>query len=264
MEMILEKYNYWVAIVLMMTGLYVVISRGNLVKTLIGLNLFQTSVFIFYITIGKVAGGTAPILAHEEPNGAGHGETPHPQAGHETGASHLVVETSHAGAGPKPDMANDLNSALAHGGEHAAQDLPENSLHASPEDVALESNDLFSQTNSDIAVPGGEATLHTAPALTTLGNATEGMSSELVATAYADLGSLGDGSAQVIYTNPLPHVLMLTAIVVGVATTAVGLALAVRIREAYGTIEEDELEASDHLAEFGRAPGAPLAQGGAE
>ena len=61
-------------------------------------------------------------------------------------------------------------------------------------------------------------------------------------------------TGEIIYTNPLPHVLILTAIVVGVATTAVGLALAVRIREAYGTIEEDELEAIDDVAEFGEKP----------
>ena len=44
-----------------------------------------------------------------------------------------------------------------------------------------------------------------------------------------------------VYSNPLPHVLILTAIVVGVATLALGLALVVRINEAYGTIEEDEI-----------------------
>jgi multicomponent Na+:H+ antiporter subunit C len=68
-------------------------------------------------------------------------------------------------------------------------------------------------------------------------------------------------AAEIIYTNPLPHVLILTAIVVGVATTAVGLALAVRIREAYGTIEEDELEAADDIAEFGHIPGSPARAG---
>lgn len=108
-------YNYLVVVVLMMTGLYVVISRRNLVKKIIGLNIFQVSVFMLYISVGKVQGGTAPIIA-------------------------------------------------------------------------------------------------------------EG------ATAYS---------------NPLPHVLILTAIVVGVATTALGLALTVRIQEAYGTIEEDEIQALD-------------------
>ena len=112
---IIGLYNYWVVIFLMMTGFYVVIASTNLVKKIIGLNIFQTSVFILYITMGKVADGTAPILE-------------------------------------------------------------------------------------------------------------EGITS---------------------YSNPLPHVLILTAIVVGVATTAVGLALVVRIKEAYDTIEEDEIHDQD-------------------
>jgi multicomponent Na+:H+ antiporter subunit C len=60
---------------------------------------------------------------------------------------------------------------------------------------------------------------------------------------------LVEGAGDVVYSNPVPHVLMLTAIVVGVATTAVGLALAVRIREAYGTIEEDEIIRIDRGAD---------------
>ncbi|MQX38351.1 Na+/H+ antiporter subunit C [Roseospira navarrensis] len=113
METILGLYNYWIVIVLMMAGFYTVIARGNLAKKIIGLNIFQTSVFLLYITMGYVRGGTAPIVD-----------------------------------------------------------------------------------------PSGEATL---------------------------------------YTNPLPSVLILTAIVVGIATTALGLALAVRIRESHGTLEEDEI-----------------------
>ena len=108
-------YNYWVVIFLMMTGFYVVIESGNLVKKIIGLNLFQASVFILYISMGKVSGGAAPILRE-------------------------TIQT---------------------------------------------------------------------------------------------------------YSNPLPHVLILTAIVVGVATTALGLALVVRIKEAYGTTEEDEIHSQD-------------------
>lgn len=112
-------YNDFIAIFLMMAGFYVVISQGNLVKKLVGLSLFQTSVFIFYISMGKVADGHAPIL-------------------------------------------------------------------------------------------------------------TDGVS---------------------VYSNPLPHVLILTAIVVGVATTAVGLALVVRIQEAYGSVEEEEIQAQDTATE---------------
>lgn len=113
--MILDLYNYWVVIALMMVGFYSVIVRGNLVKKLVGLNIFQTSVFIFYISVGKVAGGTAPILK--------------------------------------------------------------------------------------------------------------------------------DGVT--LYSNPLPHVLILTAIVVGIATLALALALVVRIKDAYGTVEEDEIREID-------------------
>lgn len=116
---VLANYNYWAVIVLMAAGFYVVVSRGNLIKKIVGLNLFQVSVFMLYISMGKVTGGTAPIL---------------------TG---------------KPE----------------------------------------------------------------------------------------------IFSNPLPHVLILTAIVVGVATTAIGLALAVRIHEAYGTVEEDEILAIDRALE---------------
>lgn len=108
--------NYWLFTVLMMTGLYIVVARGNLVKKIVGLNIFQTSVFMLYISMGKIAGGTAPIF---------------------------------------------------------------------PTDLDIDPD--------------------------------------------------------VVYSNPLPHVLILTAIVVGVATTALGLALIVRIREEYDTIEEDRI-----------------------
>ena len=103
---------YWVIMVLMMMGLYIVIAHGNLIKKIVGLNVFQVSVVLLYITMAKVEGGTAPILA-------------------------------------------------------------------------------------------------------------EGIK---------------------LYSNPLPHVLILTAIVVGVATTALGLALVVRIHNAYGTIEDEEID----------------------
>ncbi len=106
-----EHFTYWITIFIAIAGLYIVIARGNLVKKLVGLSIFQTSVYLLYIAPGKLIGGTAPIVA-------------------------------------------------------------------------------------------------------------EGFK---------------------VYSNPLPHVLILTAIVVGVATLALGLALVVRIREAYGTIEEDEI-----------------------
>lgn len=111
----LGSFNYWIVIILMMIGFYALIARGNLVKKVVGLNVFQASVFLLFISMGKVTGGTAPIL--------------------------------------------------------------------------------------------------------------------------------GEGFE--LYSNPLPHVLILTAIVVGIATTALGLALIVRIKEAYGTIEDDELDRLD-------------------
>lgn len=104
-------YNQWITVFLMVAGLYIVIARGNMVKKLIGLSLFQTSVYLLYLSAGKILSGTVPVL-------------------------------------------------------------------------------------------------------------TEGRD---------------------VYSHPLPQVLILTAIVVGIGTLAVGLALVVRINEAYGTIEEDEI-----------------------
>ena len=54
-------YNYWLVVVLMMTGLYVVLARSNMIKTIIGLNMFQVAVILFYVSMGRVSGGTAPI-----------------------------------------------------------------------------------------------------------------------------------------------------------------------------------------------------------
>lgn len=143
----LGLYNYWIVVFLMMTGFYIVIARKNMIKTVIGLNIFQTSVFLLYITMGKVEGGTAPIIP---PHAVEHGHESHGHgaAGHGNEAAHAGSEAAHAG------------SEVAH---------------------------------------------------------------------------------EIVYSNPLPSVLMLTAIVVGIATTALALALIVRIREEYGTIEEDEI-----------------------
>ena len=113
----LGLYNYWVFEVLLMTGLYAVMSKANLIKKLIGMSIFQSAVFLLYITMSKVEGGTAPIL--------------------------------------QPDAVDQL------------------------------------------------------------------------------------------YSNPLPQVLILTAIVVGIATLSLGLAIVVRISEVYGTIEEDEIRELD-------------------
>ena len=61
-ELIMGKYNYWIYIVLMMVGFYGIIAKENLIKKIIGINIFQTAVFLFYISMAKVEGGTAPIL----------------------------------------------------------------------------------------------------------------------------------------------------------------------------------------------------------
>lgn len=239
-EFVITRYNYWVVIVLMMIGLYTVFARGNLVKKVVGLNIFQTSVFVFYITIGKVAGGTAPIYIGDELyHGGGHDD----EHGAEKGAGH--------GAQGQSDAAH--GDAL----EHAAGDDP--SIHAKIENT-LAVNDLKAGANAVNADPGaGAESLHAAPdAGAKIVNEQLLDASKDAATGF-DLAvdaaaSAVDGAAyhsEVIYTNPLPHVLILTAIVVGVAGTAVGLALAIRIREAYGTIEEDELEVMDNVAEFG-------------
>ena len=237
-EFVIARYNYWIVIILMMIGLYTVFARGNLVKKIVGLNIFQTSVFIFYITMGKIAGGTAPIyIGGELDHGGGHGE------GYDEGAAHgadVAVHAEEAGATVHAKIenefgANDLKSAVnelklgegaiaGEGGHDAA------SLHVAPDATAKIANEQL----MDVGKPAKDAIEFTVDA----------------AHAAADAAAY---HSEVIYTNPLPHVLILTAIVVGVAGTAVGLALAVRIREAYGTIEEDELEAMDNVAEFGGA-----------
>lgn len=167
-EFLAERFNYGAVIILMMIGLYVVFSSSNLVKKLVGLSVFQTSVGLFYISMGKVAGGVPPILNLE------HGE----------------------------------ESEAAHGAEAAA---------------------------------GHAAEL----AATTPTPAPAGFGAPIPAPDHMT----PDGVLDVAYSNPLPHVLILTAIVVGVATLAVGLALVVRIRETYGSIEEDDIHAGDLGAE---------------
>jgi len=111
----LGHVNHWITIFLILAGLYIVVAKSNMIKKLVGLSIFQTSVYLLYISPGKIVGGTVPIISE----------------------------------------------------------------------------------------------------------------------GYA------------VYSNPLPHVLILTAIVVGVATLALGLAIVVRIKEAYGTIEEDNIYAQD-------------------
>ncbi len=118
-EFIIGHFNNVTYVVLMMIGFYAMTGKTNLVKKLVGMNIFQWSIILFFVSLGAKRGATIPIVE------GGHGE-------------HLVLEAAR-------------------------------------------------------------------------------------------------------YVNPLPHVLMLTAIVVGVATTGVALALLLRIHKGYGTLEEDEL-----------------------
>ena len=121
-NIVVAKYNYWIYIILMMMGLYAMIGKNNLVKKIVGMNIFQTAIILFYVSIGVKKGASIPII--ETAHGHGHG--------------HVVV------------------------------------------DVAK-------------------------------------------------------------YMNPLPHVLMLTAIVVGVATLGVALAFAIKVYNTFNTLEEDEI-----------------------
>ena len=207
-EFILERFNYWLIIILMMAGLYIVFSGTNMIKRLVGLGIFQTSVFLFYITLGKVAGGTAPILVRN-------------------------WDTLHGdGAHGADDHGGDTHSEGAHA--------------ADPELQAPTSNgDVVVAPNSPTASPDGFDPLLALP---------QAQDADAIANPYgvraADLQfgpGLADGPAidGVLYTNPIPSVLILTAIVVAVATLAVGLALTVRVREAYGTIETDEVSQAD-------------------
>ena len=164
-EFALGRYNYWIVIILMMTGLYIVFARGNLVKKIVGLNLFQTSVFIFYITIGKITGGTAPIYWKKDVYaGGGHGDA-HADAGHtnEAGgdhgeaAGHDVSDniTDHGEAASSLHdkvenslPTNDLKAALEKVG--ADHDSATTSLHAAPDAANKIANDGLAVTDDKL------------------------------------------------------------------------------------------------------------------
>ena len=225
LEFILARGNYWVIVALMMTGLYISFSAQNLIKRLVGLSVFQTSVFLFYITLSKVAGGTAPILVgddlsghHGGEHGAGHEEASHTPA--VAGGHDAQTEESHEPAVGDDAHLPDADTDLPAGEAHETVDLPE--VESTPplegEDATLMGEHLEDgvTATSDYVIPGADTLHHAA-----------------------------ESTLNTVYSNPLPHVLILTAIVVGVATLAVGLALIVRIREAYGTIESDEVRNID-------------------
>lgn len=254
-EFIAERFNYAVVIVLMMTGLYVLFSTGNLVKKLVGLTVFQTSVFLLYISIGKVAGGQPPIL---EPHyGDGHAE-----AGYEETVDH---GGDHGGGqtGTVEDAAEDQPADGHAPMESESEADPQQSAEAAAESV---------ETAGPQADPAAGAAPQTGDPAPTALEADSAAELEADIAGDADVPQLSDpepgsepetGPADaaaediageilpvedeaVVYSNPLPHVLILTAIVVGVATLSVGLALVVRIREVYGTIEDDAISRADY------------------
>ncbi len=253
-EFVIARYNYWIVIILMMIGLYTVFARGNLVKKIVGLNIFQTSIFIFYITIGKVAGGTAPIyigdeLYHGDDHGGGHGDD------YDKGADKAADKVADNVASGAEDHVGEAGASLH---SKIENDLGVNDLKAAANELKLGEGAIAGEGGHDAAslhaAPDGAAKIANEqlmdagkPAKDAIELTVDAAHAAAEATAY---------HSEVLYTNPLPHVLILTAIVVGVAGTAVGLALAVRIREAYGTIEEDELVAMDNVAEFGDAANA--------
>ena len=220
LEQAMGLYNYWVVIFLMMTGFYLVIARGNLIKTIIGLNIFQTSVVLLYVTMGKVKGGTAPIM----PLDAGHGHG-HDSHGHEEAPHHAAEGAKAAEHGM---LHHPPSGRVGEAGEGALPSVVDASGHFSlsgPDGPTLPEGEYSTAgiAESSVQLAGFEDTAH----------------------SHTETAS---AAAEAIYSNPLPSVLMLTAIVVGVATTALALALTVRIREEYGTIEEDEILELDRAA----------------
>lgn len=233
LQFILERANYWAIISLMMIGLYIAFQSTNLIKKLVGLTVFQTSVFLFYITLGKVSGGTAPILTGKDAAGhtGGRGDAGHASAN--SIAAHAGETGSPAGQGDTGEYAEvaqaDEVAPEASGGaevEGAPADVDNFPVEQGGEPASSQAEELLAAPGPLVGpgpVVSPDPVLETAPALLP-GNPT---------------------GLEGVYSNPLPHVLILTAIVVGVSTLAVGLALVVRIRESYGTIESDEVRAKD-------------------
>ncbi len=67
LSLIIAKYNYWLYVVLMMIGLYGMIAKNNLIKKVVGMNIFQTAIILFYVSIGYKKDASIPILvsAHD-------------------------------------------------------------------------------------------------------------------------------------------------------------------------------------------------------
>lgn len=210
--------NYWVVICLMMTGFYIVIGQRNLIKSILGLNIFQTSVFLLYITMGKISGGTAPIVPPSLVEaGADHSGSVE-QPGHADGPHEF-----HEGSSDR-DLESHHGADASHGESHAFSQAAESPAtigdgNRFAPDHHFTANELTGAGHDDVSFHDSDKT-------------------HLATT----------GGPPLVYSNPLPSVLMLTAIVVGIATTALALALVVRVKEDYGTIEEDEILAIERAA----------------
>ena len=261
LEFVLERGNYWAIIGLMMIGLYMAFSSTNLIKRLIGLGTFQTSIILFYISLSRVSGGTAPILfggdypgGHGGGHGDGHGHHDGHGGGHGNGHAdaHAAAHNGSHGASHQGEHDAQVAAPMAGIDDHAAADG-----HA---EAALADGDNASNHASEHAAeaPGADGYMSVDGAhaddkhVGDSGYAHEASdnhqatelhhdSGHAAVSSYEDPTGVVSPALENVYSNPLPHVLMLTAIVVGVATLAVGLAVIVRIREAYGTVEMDEI-----------------------
>jgi len=193
---LLGKFNYLVYVALMMVGFYGVLAKPNLIKKVLGLGLFQTGIFIFYISLGVFDMGTAPI--RWDPSDPGRERYQQVE---------LYRLLSYGLPGLRPDQREQALALLeAQGPRAAAASLPR---------LPAEQQAMVERL---IVPPERHDEEHHA-------------------------------SDDFPYTNPLPHVLILTAIVVSVSTMAVALAIVVNIQRAYGTIEADELAALDEAAD---------------
>jgi multicomponent Na+:H+ antiporter subunit C len=180
-DYILPHFNFWIYVILMMIGMYAMITKNNLIKKVIGMSIFQTAIILFYVSLGAKEGAKIPILVGDAiPHGAEHGE-------------------AHAGGHAEEGETTNGHewTRIKEGGEDGVEVEEEILAGAGAYEAAKEE--------------GGEG--------------------------HHEAGGIDPD----LYANPLPHVLMLTAIVVGVATLGVALAIVQMIYREYGTLEEDEI-----------------------
>ena len=223
-------YNYWLIIVLMMTGLYVVLARSNMIKTIIGLNMFQVAVILFYVSMGKVSGGTAPIELKQMTEAT------------QRSAS-LLAETRAAGSVTDAQVTEveSIITLVREGMERLPEGMAterlETGVFAVHHDAGEHGHEVDGEVEPSVSPSIGLSVVEEVLAEAAQASGPQAAEARLRAVEILDRTMV----TAVIYSNPLPHVLMLTAIVVGVATISLALALVVRISEAYDSIEEDEV-----------------------